>query len=156
MKSTKSQSEGLMIFSALAVLMVVMVVFGILTVIAPKENFKVKIQEIGIENSQITLLNYLKTNLPNSQDTFQDLIIKWFYDNSLENELIEKTNAIFTQIYGDCYALSILNNEQETILTFNKRQKRDSWVNQKIPLPDGDHITIALNPSKFYADCNGF
>ncbi|MBU1204200.1 MAG: hypothetical protein KKG60_03995 [Nanoarchaeota archaeon] len=159
MKFNKKGEEGLMIFASLMLLLLILVVFGILTIIAPKEKLELKAQTVQVENSKITLLNYLRT--PYETGTFQDLIIRWYYDRSLEPALVEKTKEIFSQLYGECYSLIIYDSKNKELLRFSSKKKKDLWAEQKIPLPvtispTHNHLIIRLNPTYFYEKCNDF
>jgi hypothetical protein len=153
--SRKSQEEGVMIFSSLMLLMIVMLVFGAVTLFGQKNTSELKLIKLQAEDSRISLLNYLRTPYANPKyPTIQDLIVGYNYDSSLEQELSVATSELFSGLYGKCYFFSINDEAGKILLKINSKKKYGVASSQKIPLPDGKNLIVGLDVSEFYRDCS--
>lgn len=156
-RNRKAVEEGLTLWICIITLMLAMIFFGIVTFLSPKTSLELRLATSTIDDSKLTLINYLRTSLPEKtmQDqTMQDMIIRWYYDRSIEPELVKRTKDIFTPLYGDCYTLTFQTPMKETILAINSKKSKDITISQRIPLPDDSSLIITLNPTYFYDKCN--
>jgi hypothetical protein len=153
-RGKKAAEEGLTIWAVITCLTLAMIVFSIITFISPRKEMEIKLMTTTIEDSKLNLINYLKTPVGDTGETMQDMIVKWYYDHSTESDLVKRTQDIFSPMYTDCYILSVYSQTDEALLKIGTKKTDTTSVSQKIPLPDGSSLTLNLNPTYFYDQCN--
>ncbi|MBI2110231.1 hypothetical protein HYT51_00420 [Candidatus Woesearchaeota archaeon] len=153
----KRKGQGLILADIIALFVLFLILAGFwfalkLPELIPGREEQV-IEGISRENSQINLLNFLRSSVEIEGRNIEtsELISLAYTDKNLEEPLREKVKEIFPKVYGDCYGFFVYDKEklifQEGLSILSGEPMS---INVILPLENKENLIIELNPTYFF------